>query len=201
MHKGKLLIVGDHFIPPELMRLKLGETAAGFDVVEATTPFPLEPFRDIAEVKEASGSEEQMIDALRDVSICVVHHAPLTERVLTHAPNLRLFVGCRGGPVNVNVGAATRSGVTIAYTPARKCGGDGRAYDRHDSEHPPRDSGSRCFDSPRGVERRLHVGDDEFRTGNRDRGTYRIRRHRQDCWANPAQLWRDRARLRSFCKT
>jgi D-3-phosphoglycerate dehydrogenase len=119
MPKEKLLVIGDHFIQPGLMRSKLGEIAAGFDVIEASTPFPLEPFRDIAEVREASGSEEQMIEQLRGVSICVAHHAPLTERILQHTPDLRLFVVCRGGPVNVNVPAATSHGVSIAYTPAR----------------------------------------------------------------------------------
>lgn len=119
MHKEKLLVIGDHFILPELMRSKLGDLANGFDVVEASTPFPLEPFRDIAEVREASGSEEQMIEALRGVSICVAHHAPLTRKVLEHTPDLRLFVVCRGGPVNANVEAATQHGVTVAFTPAR----------------------------------------------------------------------------------
>jgi D-3-phosphoglycerate dehydrogenase len=119
MRKNKLLVIGDHFILPGLMRNKLGDLVTEFDVVEASTPFPLEPFRNIAEVREASGSEEQMIEVLRDVSICVAHHAPLTEKVLEHAPDLRLFVVCRGGPVNANVDAATRHGVTVAFTPAR----------------------------------------------------------------------------------
>ena len=119
MRREKLLVIGDHFILPGLMRSKLGELTKHFEVVEASTPFPLEPFRDIAEVREASGSEEQMIDVLRGVSICIAHHAPLTERVLDHALDLRLFVVCRGGPVNVNVDAATKHGVSIAYTPAR----------------------------------------------------------------------------------
>jgi len=119
MSSKKLLVIGDHFIRPELMRLKLGDIADPFDVIEASTPFPLEPFRNIAEVREASGSEDQMIDQLRGVEICVAHHAPLTEKVLKASPDLRLFVVCRGGPVNVNVPAATRCGVTIAYTPAR----------------------------------------------------------------------------------
>jgi D-3-phosphoglycerate dehydrogenase len=116
---GKLLVIGDHFITPQLMREKLGSLKEGFEVVEASTPFPLEPFRDIAEVREASGSEEQMIESLKGVSICVAHHAPLTARILEHAPDLRFFVVCRGGPVNVNLEAATRHGVTVAYTPAR----------------------------------------------------------------------------------
>jgi len=119
MHREKLLVIGDHFIRPDLMRSKLGELADNFEVIEASTPFPLEPFRDIAEVKEASGSEEQMIEILQGVSICIAHHAPLTKNVLEHVPDLRLFVVCRGGPVNANLEAATRHGVSVAYTPAR----------------------------------------------------------------------------------
>lgn len=119
MSRKKLLVIGDSFISPELMESKLDGIAQGFEIVRASTPFPLEPYRNIAEVREASGSEEQMIEALNGVSICIAHHAPLTKRVLAHTPDLRLFVVCRGGPVNVNVEAATQHGVTIAYTPAR----------------------------------------------------------------------------------
>ncbi len=119
MPKERLLVIGDHFISPSLMRSSLGELAERFDILEAATPFPLEPFHDIAEVREASGSEEQMIDRLQGVSICIAHHAPLTQRILEHAPDLKLFIVCRGGPVNVNVPAATAHGVVVAYTPAR----------------------------------------------------------------------------------
>lgn len=119
MYKLRLLCVGDHFILPGLMHAKLGSLAERFDVVETSTPFPLEPFRNIAEVREASGSEEQMIEALQGVSVCIAHHAPLTKNVLEHALDLKLFIVCRGGPVNVNVPAATEHGVTVAYTPAR----------------------------------------------------------------------------------
>ena len=119
MRKEKLLVIGDHFISPSLMRRSLGALADRFEVLEATTPFPLEPFRNIAEVREASGSEEQMIEALEGVSVCIAHHAPLTSRILEHTPELKLFIVCRGGPVNVNVPAATTHGVAVAYTPAR----------------------------------------------------------------------------------
>lgn len=119
MQRQRLLVIGDHFIRPELMKAKLGDLVNQFEVVEASTPFPLEPFGDIAEVKEASGSEEQMIEMLRGISICVAHHAPLTEKILDHAADLRLFVICRGGPVNANLEAATQHGVNVAYTPAR----------------------------------------------------------------------------------
>lgn len=119
MSKNKLLLIGDHFISAELMRSKTNHLTSGYTILEASTPFPLEPFRDIAEVHEASGSEEQMIKALQGVSICIAHHAPLTQHVLSHAPDLRLFIVCRGGPVNVNLNAATANGVTVGYTPGR----------------------------------------------------------------------------------
>ena len=57
MHKPKLLLIGDHFIPSHLMRSKLGTPGDRFQIVEDRTEFPLEPYRDIAEVREASGSE------------------------------------------------------------------------------------------------------------------------------------------------
>ncbi|HWR13554.1 MAG TPA: 2-hydroxyacid dehydrogenase [Terriglobales bacterium] len=115
----KLLLMGDHFITPNLMLQGLGDARRSFDIVQGTTPFPLEPFRDIAEVREASGSEEEMIDLLQGVSVCVVHHAPLTKRIIAHAKDLKLFIVCRGGPVNVNLQAATAAGITIGFTPGR----------------------------------------------------------------------------------
>jgi D-3-phosphoglycerate dehydrogenase / 2-oxoglutarate reductase len=119
MSKPKLLMIGDHFISPELMRRKLGPLVDSVEICEARTNFPFEPYHDMAEVREASGSEEQMIEELQGVTLCIAHHAPLTRRVLERAPALRLFVVCRGGPVNVNLEAATQHGVAIGYTPAR----------------------------------------------------------------------------------
>lgn len=119
MSKEKLLLIGDHFILPSVMREALGPLADRFDIHEAQTPFPLEPFRNIAEVREASGSEEMMIRELEGVSLCIAHHAPLTRKVIEASPALRLFIVCRGGPVNVNLDAASQHGISIAYTPAR----------------------------------------------------------------------------------
>ncbi len=120
MPTNRLLLIGDHFISPQLMRSSLpAELLSALEIVEARTPFPLEPFRSIAEVREASGSEEQMIESLRGVRLCIAHHAPVTERVLVASPGLQLVIVCRGGPVNVNLQAATAAGVTVCFTPGR----------------------------------------------------------------------------------
>ena len=82
-------------------------------------PWPIEPFGRVAEVEEASGTEEQMIEAVRSVEVVVTQLAPLTARVLEAAEDLRLVVCTRGGPVNVNVDAASERDVAVCYAPGR----------------------------------------------------------------------------------
>jgi D-3-phosphoglycerate dehydrogenase len=116
----KILTIGDHFLLPGLMRSSLTRVLpSGLDFTEAATPFPLEPFENIGEVREASGSEDDMIEHLRGIELCVAHHAPFTRKVLDNAPDLKLVVICRGGPVNVNLDAATANNITICNAPGR----------------------------------------------------------------------------------
>ncbi|GAU69083.1 putative 2-hydroxyacid dehydrogenase [Streptomyces sp. NBRC 110611] len=116
-----VLAAGNHFIRPglftEAVRAAAGNTP--LDIRELRFDWPHTAFGPVAEVIEASGSEEQMIEALRGVEICVTEHGPLTERVLAHAPGLKLFCTSRGGPVNANLEAATRYGVPVCYAPGR----------------------------------------------------------------------------------
>ncbi|MBV8141146.1 MAG: 2-hydroxyacid dehydrogenase, partial [Verrucomicrobia bacterium] len=83
------------------------------------SPWPGVPFGRIGEVTEASGSEDEVIQALDGVSIYVANHAPLTKKVLEGAPDLKLAVIARGGPTNANVEAATRHGVLVCNAPGR----------------------------------------------------------------------------------
>ncbi|MFF4607125.1 2-hydroxyacid dehydrogenase [Streptomyces sp. NPDC001339] len=116
-----VLAAGNHFIRPglftEAVRAAAGDTP--LDVREIRFDWPHTPFGPVAEVSEASGSEDQMIEALRGVEICVTEHGPLTERVLAASPGLKLFCTSRGGPVNANLEAATRHGVPVCYAPGR----------------------------------------------------------------------------------
>jgi D-3-phosphoglycerate dehydrogenase len=114
-----ILAAGDHFVLTSLLTDHVRRAVPDADVRRLTLPWPVEPFGAVAEVHEASGTEDQLIEALQGVEICVTQMAPLTERVLKECPDLRLFCVSRGGPVNANLDAATRHGVAVSFAPGR----------------------------------------------------------------------------------
>jgi D-3-phosphoglycerate dehydrogenase / 2-oxoglutarate reductase len=115
-----VLAAGDHFVLPSLLADAV-RAEAGDQVVirELTLPWPHVPFGPVAEVDEASGTEEEIIEALQGARICVTQMAPLTSMVLDACPDLQLFGVSRGGPVNANIEAATRHGVAVCFAPGR----------------------------------------------------------------------------------
>jgi D-3-phosphoglycerate dehydrogenase len=116
----KVLAAGDRFVLSEIIveaiRKEVGE---GIEAATLDLPWPLEPFGEVAEVEEASGTEEQMIEAASGAEVIVTQLAPITEKVLGAVGTLRLVVCTRGGPVNVNVDAASERGVAVCYAPGR----------------------------------------------------------------------------------
>jgi D-3-phosphoglycerate dehydrogenase len=116
----RILAAGDHFVLNSLIGDALrAELTEAPDFRELTLPWPQVPFGSVAEVDEASGTEEQMIEALRGMHICVTQMAPLTKRVLDACSDLELLVVTRGGPVNANIPAATDHGVAVCFAPGR----------------------------------------------------------------------------------
>ena len=116
----RILVAGDHFVLSRLLIDAVQQEAPGeLEVTELTLPWPVEPFGRVGEVDEASGTEEELIESLRGVEICVTQMAPLTQKVLDASPDLRLFCISRGGPVNANLEAATKHGVAVCFAPGR----------------------------------------------------------------------------------
>ncbi|WP_435129630.1 2-hydroxyacid dehydrogenase [Actinacidiphila sp. bgisy144] len=116
----RILAAGDHFVAPDLFARELAsEIGAGHSVEHLRLPWPLTPFGPVAEVDEASGDEDTMLAALGGAEVCVTQMGPVTRRVLDGAPDLRLVVVGRGGPVNVNLEAAREHGVQVCNTPGR----------------------------------------------------------------------------------
>ena len=121
----RVLAAGDRFVLASLFADALRreipgqEGSPGLDVRELEFPWPDEPMGRVAEVDEATGTEEQMIEALDGVEVCVTQLAPLTEKILDASPALKLFCISRGGPVNANLEAATAHGVAVTFAPGR----------------------------------------------------------------------------------
>jgi D-3-phosphoglycerate dehydrogenase len=114
------LLAGDQFVRNDLLREALAAEVGGqLTLREIAFAWPVDPFGPVAEVREAAGSEEQMLAALDGVEVVVTEMAALTKRVMDGAVALRLIVVCRGGPVNVNLEAATERGIPVCYSPAR----------------------------------------------------------------------------------
>jgi D-3-phosphoglycerate dehydrogenase / 2-oxoglutarate reductase len=115
------LLAGDHFVRNDLLRAALDREIGSdrLDLRELVLPWPVEPFGPVAEVDEASGTEEEMIAALDGVEVCLTQMGAITERVLATASGLRLVGVGRGGPVNVNLAAARAAGVAVCSTPGR----------------------------------------------------------------------------------
>lgn len=113
-----VLLAGDQFVLNRLLAADLADPET-WAPRELELPWPHVPFGAIAEVDEASGSEDLMIDALQGIRVCLTQMAPLTRRVLEVCPDLELFAVSRGGPVNANLAAATEHGVAVTFAPGR----------------------------------------------------------------------------------
>jgi D-3-phosphoglycerate dehydrogenase len=117
---GKVLAAGDRHVLSRLISEAVRrEVGKGVRVDTLDFDWPMEPHKRVAEVDEAAGSEEQMIEALKGVEAVVTQLAPMTERVIGAADDLRLIVCTRGGPVNVNLDAASERGIPVCYAPGR----------------------------------------------------------------------------------
>jgi D-3-phosphoglycerate dehydrogenase len=114
-----VLAAGDNFVLSRLMWEAVLAEVPDAEVATVDFPWPDVPFGKIAEVDEASGSEDELIDALAGREVLVTQMAPVTERVLLARPELKLVAVSRGGPVNVNVPAATENNVAVCYAPGR----------------------------------------------------------------------------------
>ena len=116
-----VLAAGDHFVAPavfvEALRNRAGEHALEFS--ELKLPWPVEPFGPVGNVQEASGTEQQLLESLAGIEVVATQMAPFTADVLAKSPELKFVGVCRGGPVNVDLQAATEAGVVVSYAPGR----------------------------------------------------------------------------------
>ena len=120
MGVGKILVAGDrHILSRLLVEALQGELGGDPEIVTIDFDWPVEPHIGVAEVEEAAGSEEEIIVRGEGAEVIVTQLAPITQKILDSLESLSLVVVTRGGPVNVNVDAATEHGVIVANAPGR----------------------------------------------------------------------------------
>ncbi|MDP9806419.1 D-3-phosphoglycerate dehydrogenase [Trueperella bonasi] len=115
----KILLASDQFVTGDVMRSALEQEGVQAETTNIASSWPVPPFEDIGDVREASGNEEELIEALRGCDIAMSHTFPFTRKVIESSPELKLIAIGRGGPVNVNIEAATDNGVIVTYAPGR----------------------------------------------------------------------------------
>jgi D-3-phosphoglycerate dehydrogenase len=118
----KILVVGDSYMPTSVFSAALDRLGARYEVtylqVDETRRFVPETDSERA-IDEFIGTPDQVIEALDEADVLVVHGAPVTDEVLAAAPRLRLVCCARGGPVNVDVAAASRRRLPVVTTPGK----------------------------------------------------------------------------------
>ena len=115
--KTSILVIGDSYMPVESMR----------PAVEALGPVVTASYRTVDPndrpplpgVTEYQGDPEIISTWIDDHTVLVVHAAAVTRELLERHPQIRLVVCLRGGPVNVDLGAARDLGVAVVNTPGK----------------------------------------------------------------------------------
>jgi D-3-phosphoglycerate dehydrogenase len=117
----RVLVVGDPYMPVsayagalaglegrvELSTMQIDEVASAAPVTESER-----------RLREYVGDPAEMVRAVAGHDVLVVHGAAVSAEVLGAAP-LRLVCCARGGPVNVDVAAATDRGIPVVNTPGK----------------------------------------------------------------------------------
>ena len=70
-------------------------------------------------IREHAGTPGSLVEAMANVEVLVVHGAPVTDDVLDASSTLRLVCCARGGPVNVDIAAASERGIPVVTTPGK----------------------------------------------------------------------------------
>ncbi len=121
-----IAVIGDRFMLPSIFVEKI--TAAcgnGIDIRTLEQPWPDEPMEHgyagskLDGLKEFMGDPDEVVSFIGDASLLVTHLAPVSRAMLERLPNLKFIAVSRGGPVNIDMQAASDHKVLVVNTPGR----------------------------------------------------------------------------------
>ena len=118
----KILVAGDSFVTVQDFEKAFAEISKTNAVrfIEMDESDRLDPNSESEKrIREYLGSSSQLIKEIDDSECLVVHGAPVTEAVLGASPRLKIVCCARGGPVNIDVLAATQRKIPIITAPGK----------------------------------------------------------------------------------
>ncbi len=122
----KIAIIGDHFMLPEAFEKSLKDKCNHeLELNSMTQPWPDEPMEHgyaisgMDGLKEYMGDPKKIVKFIGDSEVLITHLAPMSKHMLEQLPLLKLIAVSRGGPVNIDIDAATERGVRVVNTPGR----------------------------------------------------------------------------------
>jgi D-3-phosphoglycerate dehydrogenase len=117
----RVLVVGDPYMPVSAYAEALADLGSTVTVtsmqIESTAGAPPRTESE-RRLREYAGDPAEVARAVAGHDVLIVHGAPVSAEVLDAAP-LRLVCCARGGPVNVDVAAATKRGIPVVSTPGK----------------------------------------------------------------------------------
>ena len=118
----KILVVGDSFVPVPVFERGLAtlQSTHQLEYLQLDESQELVPnSASERSIREYLGTPAQVAERAGGADILVVHGAPVTDEVLAAAPSMRLICCARGGPVNVDVAAASARQIPLVNTPGK----------------------------------------------------------------------------------
>lgn len=117
----RIAVIGDRFITAELVieaiRTQLEPSSGPATVRTMQLEWPEDTPIGNEEVQEFVGDPAAIASFVGDAQVVVTQVAPISRQLIEGAPDLQIIAVARGGPVNVNVAAATARGIPIAFAP------------------------------------------------------------------------------------
>jgi D-3-phosphoglycerate dehydrogenase / 2-oxoglutarate reductase len=122
----KIAIIGDRFMLPAVFREKIEAACKGaLDIRMREDAWPDMPMEHgyavdgMEGLKEYFGTPDDVVDFVGDAEILVTQLAPLSGSMMDRLPALKFVAVSRGGPVNIDMGAARQRGIRIVRVPGR----------------------------------------------------------------------------------
>lgn len=117
----KIAVIADHFFHPnlvaELLDRHLRPVAGDVELAVMEVGWPDDPLIGDDELQEYTGDPAAVAAFATGAHAVITQVGPISRQLIEQAPNLQAIACGRGGPVSVNLDAATARGIPVLYAP------------------------------------------------------------------------------------